>query len=68
MDGYKIIYRTSNGVVESTWFGKPESSFNLNDMSNDEINNLVLLLFYQAHPGCHVISMVPCTVKEFQSK
>lgn len=63
MDGYKIIYKEPDGTVTSTFFGEPEVNFCLTNLSNMDV---VMLFFGYAHPGCEMISIERCSLKEFK--
>lgn len=66
MDGFSIGYITPDGVNEITWFGSPVSSFDLSGASCDDMKDIVLMMFYQAHSGCKVVSIKSCSLKDFE--
>ena len=62
MDGYKIVYKEPDGTITHTFFGEPMSNFSLPNLSNMEI---IKLMFSVAHPGCDIVSIERCSLKEF---
>lgn len=66
MDGFRIDYITPDVVSEVTWFGSPMSSFDLSGVSGDDVKDIVLMMFSQAHSGCKVISIMPCSLEDFE--
>ena len=62
MDGYKIIYKEPDGTTTATFFGEPVLNFCLPNLSNMEV---IMLLFGNAHPGCKIVSIECCSLKEF---
>ena len=62
MDGYKIVYKGSDGVTTDTFFGELMSNFCLPNLSNMEI---IKLMFSTAHPGCDILSIERCSLEEF---
>lgn len=62
MDGYKIIYKEPDGTINVTFFGEPMLNISLPKLCNTEV---IKLLFGSAHPGCEIISIECCDLKEF---
>lgn len=62
MDGYKIVYKEPDGTTTATFFGEPMLNFCLPNLSNMEI---IKLMFSTAHPGCDILSIERCSLKEF---
>ena len=62
MDGYKIVYKEPDGTITDTFFSEPMLSFSLLNLSNMEV---IMSLFGNAHPGCEIISIECCSLKEF---
>ena len=63
MDGYKIVYKEPDGtIVDTFFFGEPMSDFSLSGTSNMEV---IKLIFGFAHPGCDIVSIERCSLKEF---
>lgn len=62
--GYKINFLTPEKVFSSTFFGAVESSFTLPFSQRD----IVKAMFYNAHRGCHILSMVECTLDEYMER
>lgn len=65
MDGYKIKYRSADGAMVDTWFGEPECSFRADEMPSRIKRELVMMMFGNAHPGCRIVSIEPCSIMEF---
>lgn len=63
MDGYKIVYKESDGSTNATFFGEPGLNFCLTNLSNMDV---VMMFFDHAHPGCEVISIERCSLEEFR--
>ena len=62
MDGYKIVYKESDGTITDTFFGEPMLNFCLPNLNNMEI---IKLIFSVAHPGCDIVSIECCSLKKF---
>lgn len=62
MDGYKIIYKESDGTTTATFFGEPTTNISLSKQCYMEV---IKLLFGSAHPGCEIVSIECCSLKEF---
>lgn len=62
MDGYKIVYKESDGTTKATFFGEPELNFCLMNLSNMDV---VKMFFDYAHPSCEKISIERCSLEEF---
>lgn len=62
MDGYKIVYKELDGTITDTFFGEPMFDFNLPNLSNMEV---IKLMFGFVHPGCDIVSIERCSLKEF---
>ena len=62
MNGYKVVYKEPDGTIKDTLFGEPMSNFSLPDSSNMED---IMLIFCFAHPGCDIVSIERCSLKEF---
>lgn len=62
MNGYKIVYKEPDGTTTATFFGEPVLNFCLPNLSNMEI---IKLMFSTAHPGCDILSIECCSLKEF---
>lgn len=63
MDGYKIVYRQSDGTTTATFFGEPMTNISLPKLCNMEV---IKLLFGSAHPGCEIVSIERCSLEEFK--
>lgn len=62
MDGYKIVYKEPDSTITDTFFNEPMLSFSLLNLSNMEV---IKLMFGDVHPGCEIISIERCSLKEF---
>lgn len=62
MDGYKIAYKEPDGAIIDTFFSEPMSNISLPKLYNMEV---IELLFGSAHPGCEIVSIERCSLKEF---
>lgn len=62
MDGYKIIYKEPDGTVIDTFFGEPMTNISLQKQCYMEV---IKLLFWNAHPGCDIISIERCNLEKF---
>ena len=65
MDGYKIKYRATDGAMVDTWFGEPEGNCCAHEMPSSMKRELVIMIFGNAHPGCRIVSIEPCSIMEF---
>ena len=63
MDGYKIVYKESDGTIIDSFFSEPTLNISLPKRCNMEV---IKLLFGSAHPGCEIISIERCSLKEFK--
>lgn len=63
MNGYKIVYKEPDGTKTDTFFGEPMSDCDFLNLSNKEV---VTAMFFFAHPGCDIVSIEPCSFKEFK--
>ena len=62
MDGYKIVYKVLDGTITDVFFGEPMLNFCLPNLS---IMEVIKLMFSVAHPGCDIVSIERCSLKEF---
>lgn len=62
MDGYKIVYKEPDGTITHTLFGEPMLNFSSPNLSNMEV---IEFMFAYAHPGCEILSIERCSLKEF---
>lgn len=62
MDGYKIVYKEPDGTITDTFFSEPMSFFSLPNLSNMEV---IKSMFGIVHPGCDIVSIERCSLKEF---
>lgn len=62
MDGYKIVYKEPDGTITDTFFREPMLNISLPKLCNMEV---IKLLFGSAHPGCEILSIECCSLKEF---
>lgn len=62
MDGYKIVYKEPDGTITDTFFGEPMFDISLPNLSNMEV---IKFMFGIAHPGCDIVSIELCSLKEF---
>lgn len=62
MDGYKIAYKEPDGTIIDTFFSEPMLNISLPKLYNMEV---IELLFGSAHPGCEIVSIERCSLKEF---
>lgn len=63
MDGYKIVYRQSDGAISDTFFGEPMTNISLPKQCHMEV---IKLLFGSAHPGCEIVSIERCSLKNIK--
>lgn len=63
MDGYKIVYKEPDGTITDTFFGEPMSDISLPNLSTW---NVIKFMFGFAHPGCDIVSIERCSLKEFK--
>lgn len=63
MDGYKIVYKEPDGTITDTFFSEPMSNISLLKLYNMEV---IKLLFSSAYPGCEIVSIERCSLKEFK--
>lgn len=63
MDGYKIVYKEPDGTVTNTFFGEPMTNISLPKQCYMEV---IKLLFGSAHPGCEIVSIERCSLKEYK--
>ncbi len=62
MDGYKIVYKEPDGTITDTFFGEPMFDISLPNLSNMEV---IKFMFGIAHPGCDIVSIELCSLKDF---
>lgn len=62
MDGYKIVYKEPDGTITDTFFSELMFDFSLPTLSNMEV---IKFMFGIAHPGCDIVSIELCSLKEF---
>ena len=62
MDGYKIVYKEPDGAITDTFFGEPMTNISLSKQCYMEV---IKLMFSTAHPGCDILSIECCSLKEF---
>lgn len=65
MDGYKIVYRGSDGAITDTFFGEPMPSFSLSKL---DYMDIVKMMFCNAYPNCKIISCECCTYESYNSE
>lgn len=58
MDGFKVIYRDLNGILQETCFGRPFSSC----FDSMDSESAIRLVFSLAHPGCQIVSISSCVL------
>lgn len=63
MDGYKIIYKEPAGTITDTFFGEPTTNISLPKQHHMEV---IKLLFGSAHPGCEIVSIERCSLKNIK--
>ena len=63
MDGYKIVYKEPDGTITDTFFGEPVFDISLLNLSNMDV---IKFVFGFAHPGCDIVSIESCSLKEFK--
>lgn len=63
MDGYKIVYKETDGTITDTFFGEPMFNISLPNLSNLEV---IKFVFGFAHLGCDIVSIERCSLKEFK--
>ena len=63
MDGYKIVYKEPDGTIVDTFFGEPMFDISLPNLSNTDV---IKFVFGFAHPGCDIVSIERCNLKEFK--
>lgn len=61
MDGYKVVYKEPDGTTTDTFFGEPMANFSLPNLSNMDV---IEFTFGFAHPGCEILSIECCSLKE----
>lgn len=62
MDGYKIIYKESDGTTTATFFDEPMTNISLPKQCYMEV---IKLLFGSAHPDCEIVSIERCSLEKF---
>lgn len=62
MDGYKIVYKEPDSTITDTFFSEPMFDISLPNLSNMEV---IKFMFGIAHPGCDIVSIELCSLKEF---
>lgn len=62
MDGYKIVYKEPDDTITDTFFGEPMFDISLQNLSNIEV---IKFAFGFAYPGCDIVSIERCSLKEF---
>lgn len=62
MDGFSIDYVDQYGNIQKTFFHKPISNI---CFSKDDEFDVICLMFYNAHPGCKIISIKPFNFLDF---
>lgn len=63
MDGYKIVYKEPDGTITDAFFGEPMFDISLPNLSNMEV---ITFVFGLVHPGCDIVSIERCSLKEFK--
>lgn len=63
MDGYKIVYKEPDGITADTFLGEPMFDISLPNLSNMDV---IKFVFGFAHPGCYIVSIERCSLKEFK--
>lgn len=63
MDGYKIVYKEPDGTIADTFFCEPMLDISLPNLSNMDA---IKFVFGFAHPGCDIVSIERCSLKEFK--
>lgn len=63
MDGYIITYVDKKGQKEDTFFSDPVSSFG----GGFDGAEIIRVMFFNAHPGCKIISMKRAAFSSFVS-
>lgn len=61
MDGYKVVYKEPDGTITDTFFGEPMANFSLPNLSNMDV---IEFAFGFAHPGCEILSIERCSLKD----
>ena len=61
MDGYKVVYKEPDGTITDTFFGEPMANFSLSGLNNMDV---IELMFGFAHPGCEILSIERCSLKD----
>lgn len=62
MNGFKINYIEKDGSRSSTFYGEPVTNMNLSAAE------IIQLMFFQAHPGCVMLSCTRCTLEAYKSE
>lgn len=68
MNGFKIEYTTPKNKKEATWFTCPESSFCPSKTNKKICEDIVKIMFTNAHPESKIIAVTECTFEEFQKE
>lgn len=61
-NGFRIDYIETDGSKHFTFFGMPMASFKI---SEDDVADVVTMMFGNAHPGCKIISMEKCSAADY---
>lgn len=65
MEGYKIVFKSSSGIVSDTFMGLPISSFfDDGDLTDQQSRDIISMFFYQAYPGYSIVSMEKCFLSD----
>ncbi len=67
MDGFKVNYINSKGVNETTFFGPIITNIDMSNQPQKEAIGIISMFFYNAHPGCSIVSIEKCTYDDFSS-
>ncbi len=65
MEGFSIDYWDQYGNIQKTFLHKPIS--NICNFKDDEFG-VILFMFYNAHPGCKIISIKPFNFLDFNKE
>lgn len=62
MNGYKIVYKDFDNILNDTFFLEPMGIFN---MSKSNRFCFIKLMFHKAHSNCEIISCDFCSLDDY---
>lgn len=67
MNGFKVLFLDENGDKKSTWMGMPITNMDVSALSQNDIAELVCMVFHNAHEGCRVYQMELCDYEDYEA-